>query len=38
MNTKKLKILLIIEQCNPEMASVPLEGYKYSTSGCYEVQ
>ena len=29
MNTKKLKVLLIIEQCNPEMASVPLEGYKY---------
>ena len=27
MNTKKLKILLIIEQCNPEWASVPLEGY-----------
>jgi len=21
--------LLIIEQCNPDMASVPLEGYKY---------
>ena len=29
MNKKKLKILLVIEQCNPEMASVPLEGYKY---------
>ena len=29
MNKKKLKVLLIIEQCNPEMASVPLEGYKY---------
>ena len=29
MNTKKLKILLIIDQCNPEMASVPLVGYKY---------
>lgn len=29
MSGKKLKILLIIEQCNPEMASVPLEGYKY---------
>ena len=29
MIQKKLKILLIIEQCNPEMASVPLEGYKY---------
>ena len=29
MNKQKLKILLIIEQCNPEMASVPLEGYKY---------
>ena len=21
--------MLIIEQCNPDMASVPLEGYKY---------
>lgn len=29
MSGKKLKVLLIIEQCNPEMASVPLEGYKY---------
>ena len=26
---KRLKILLIIEQCNPDMASVPLEKYKY---------
>ncbi|TAG97813.1 MAG: glycosyltransferase family 1 protein [Oscillatoriales cyanobacterium] len=29
MIEKKLKVLLIIEQCNPEMASVPLEGYNY---------
>ncbi|MEG4802125.1 glycosyltransferase family 4 protein [Microcoleus sp. ARI1-B5] len=29
MRENHLKILLIIEQCNPEMASVPLEGYKY---------
>ena len=25
----KLNILLIIEQCNPELSSVPLEGYNY---------
>ena len=29
MNRKKLKLLLIIEQCNPEMASVPLVAYKF---------
>ena len=29
MNKKKLKILLIIEQCNPSMSSVPLEGYNF---------
>ncbi|MEM7066422.1 MAG: glycosyltransferase family 4 protein [Cyanobacteria bacterium P01_B01_bin.77] len=27
MNTKRLKVLLVIEQCNPEWNSVPLEGY-----------
>ena len=26
---KKLKVLLIIEQCNPELTSVPLAGYNY---------
>ncbi len=26
---KPLKVLLIIEQCNPDWASVPLEGYNY---------
>ncbi|MGQ4649073.1 glycosyltransferase [Lyngbya aestuarii] len=29
MAIKQSKILLIIEQCNPEWSSVPLEGYKY---------
>ncbi|MGE5658580.1 MAG: glycosyltransferase family 4 protein [Actinomycetota bacterium] len=27
--SQKLKALLIIEQCNPEMSSVPLVGYKF---------
>lgn len=34
MNSKKIKALLIIEQCNPEWSSVPLEGYKYYQSIC----
>ena len=29
MSNKKLKVLLFVEQCNPEWASVPLEGYNY---------
>ena len=29
MNNQKLKVLLIVEQYNPEAASVPLVGYKF---------
>ena len=29
MNSKKLNVLLIIEQCNPEMPSVPLLAYQF---------
>ena len=29
MNPKDLKVLLVIEQCNPEWASVPLVGYNF---------
>lgn len=29
MNSKKIRVLLIIDQCNPEMFSVPLEGYQF---------
>lgn len=29
MNTRKLKVLMIVEQCNPEWASVPLVGYNF---------
>jgi glycosyltransferase involved in cell wall biosynthesis len=32
MNAKTIKALLIVEQCNPEWASVPLEGYNYFQS------
>lgn len=29
MHPKRLKILMVIEQCNPEWASVPLLGYRF---------
>lgn len=29
MNSNKLKVLLIIEQCNPDLPSVPLVGYQF---------
>jgi hypothetical protein len=29
MSNKTLKVLLIVEQCNREWASVPVEGYNY---------
>ena len=29
MSNKKLKVLLIVDQCNPDRASVPLVGYNY---------
>ena len=32
MNPNKLKILLLIEQCNPEWASVPLVGFNFYNS------
>jgi glycosyltransferase involved in cell wall biosynthesis len=34
MPHKHLKILLVIEACNPEFASVPLEGYRYYDALC----
>ncbi len=32
MNIKKIKVLLIIDQCNPEMPSVPLVAYQLFNS------
>lgn len=32
MSSNRLKVLLIIEQCNPEWASVPLVGYNFYNS------
>jgi len=29
MNEQKLRVLLVISECNPNWTSVPLEGYKY---------
>ncbi|WP_373534166.1 hypothetical protein [Microcoleus sp.] len=29
MSDQKLKVLLIVEQCNPDWASVPLVGYNF---------
>jgi hypothetical protein len=29
MSNKNLKVLLIVEQCNPDWASVPLVGYNF---------
>ena len=29
LNNRKLKVLLIVEQCNPDWSSVPLEGFNY---------
>lgn len=34
MENKILKVLLVIEQCNPDWASVPLEGYRYYQEIC----
>lgn len=32
MLREKLKVLFIVEQCNPEWSSVPLEGFRYYTA------